>query len=198
MKRIGLLLAVCLLGGYWHWRERPVEYNPGPGIQAPRVPVQAAVSGPAPRFEKEGFALTALARFEVEARVLRREDYRFDTEAALAPVDLALGWGRMSDSAVLAHFEITQGNRFYYWRTQEFPIPRREVETSSANMHMIPASPTVERQLKAVRAGQIVRFSGYLIEAQRPDGWYWRSSLTRDDTGAGACEVVWVEALEVF
>lgn len=196
MKKLGYLLGVCLIGAYWHWQQSAIDY--GPGVLAPRLPVQENIAGPAPRFEKEGFALTALARFEVEARVLRREDYRFDTEAALAPVDLALGWGRMSDSAVLDHFEITQGNRFYYWRTQQFPIPRREVETHSANMHMIPASPTVERRLKAVRAGQVVRFSGYLIEANRSDGWRWRSSLTRDDTGAGACEVVWVDALEVF
>ena len=28
-----------------------------------------------------------------------------------------------------------------------------------------------------------------------PDGWRWRSSLTREDTGAGACELVWVERI---
>jgi len=27
-----------------------------------------------------------------------------------------------------------------------------------------------------------------------PDGFAWRSSLTREDTGAGACELVYVES----
>lgn len=46
--------------------------------------------------------------------------------------------------------------------------------------------------------GHIVRFHGYLIEARRDDGWHWRSSLTRNDTGNGACELIWVEDLEVL
>ena len=36
-----------------------------------------------------------------------------------------------------------------------------------------------------------------LIEVRGADGWRWRSSLTREDTGAGACELVWVERIAV-
>jgi len=64
-------------------------------------------------------------------------------------------------------------------------------------MHLIPATAHVERLLKNVRPGQIVSFSGYLVEARDASGWNIRSSLTRSDTGAGACEVVWVEDLQV-
>jgi hypothetical protein len=64
-------------------------------------------------------------------------------------------------------------------------------------MHMIGATDVIERKLKSVRAGQIVKLSGYLVEARGADGWIWRSSLTRDDTGAGACELVWVTELDI-
>ena len=37
-----------------------------------------------------------------------------------------------------------------------------------------------------------VRIDGWLVEASASDGWRWRSSTTRDDTGGGACEVVYV------
>ena len=87
----------------------------------------------------------------------------------LVPTDLALGWGRMSDSAVLAKIDITQSGRFYYWRVKEFPIPRREIETSSANMHMIPADNDVKRQLEQVREGQLVRIEGFLVDARRAE-----------------------------
>ena len=33
-----------------------------------------------------------------------------------------------------------------------------------------------------------------LVEATSEDGWRWRSSLTREDTGARSCELVFVEA----
>jgi hypothetical protein len=36
-----------------------------------------------------------------------------------------------------------------------------------------------------------------LIEAQASDGWRWRSSLTREDTGNGACELVLVKSLSI-
>ena len=85
--------------------------------------------------------------------------------------------------------------RFYHWHTDDFPIPRREIEVNSANMHMVPASADVERVLNSVKPGQHITFSGYLIEARGPDGWRWKSSLTREDTGAGACELVWVEKI---
>jgi len=46
-----------------------------------------------------------------------------------------------------------------------------------------------------VRVGQVVHLTGQLIEARANDGWRWRSSLTRDDTGAGACELFRVESI---
>ena len=51
-------------------------------------------------------------------RILHREDYSLGSLASLVPTDFAVGWGRMSDSAVLAGIEISQANRFYFWRTR--------------------------------------------------------------------------------
>jgi hypothetical protein len=43
-----------------------------------------------------------------------------------------------------------------------------------------------------VRPGQRVRIDGWLVQVDANDGWHWRSSLSREDTGGGACEVVYV------
>jgi len=48
-----------------------------------------------------------------------------------------------------------------------------------------------------VRTGQIVALSGYLVRVQGPDGWHWNSSMTRSDSGNGACELVWVQDLAI-
>ncbi|MEZ5703768.1 MAG: hypothetical protein R3E42_20045, partial [Burkholderiaceae bacterium] len=172
---------------------RPVD--PGPGVLAPSPPEQADER--IADFPFKGYTLQPLQNFQLEARVLASERYRTGREADLSPVDLALGWGPMSDSAVLAKVRISQSGRFYYWHVDEFPIPRRDIERSSANMHMIPANDTLARRIKSLREGQIVRIEGWLVEARGGDGWRWRSSLTRDDTGPGACEVVFVRDLQV-
>lgn len=187
--------ALILFGALNWWSGR--EVSQPPGVTAGGLPTQVSVSDER-EFERNGYRIRALARFEVSARVLGAEHYRFDREAQLAPVDLALGWGRMSDTIVLQRISISQRGRFYYWSTADFPIPRREIETFSANMHMIPADDRVEAALKSVRPGQIVAVRGYLVEARAPDGWRWRSSMTREDTGAGACELIWVESVSMI
>ncbi len=187
-------VALVGFGLYQHLQTRPVEV--GQGIVAPDVPRQ--LDQQAPGFPFKGYTLQPLQKFQVEARVLGAERYSVGREADLSPIDLALGWGQMSDSAVLEKIKISQSNRFYFWRVDEFPIPRRDIERSSANMHMIPANAALASQLKSVRVGQVVRIDGWLIEAQGDDGWRWRSSLTRDDSGAGGCEVVFVQDLQVL
>lgn len=150
-------------------------------------------------FAVKDFQITPLADFELTARVLSRADYRFDPAAALSPTDLALGWGRMSDTTVLDKLQISQSARWYTyrWGNDGPPIPPDEIIRSSSNMHMIPADKTVAAQLLRVRPGDVVHLRGELIQAQRGDGTVWHSSLSRTDTGNGACEVVWVQALDV-
>jgi len=189
-------IFLALIGyGLWHAWSGRTQQQPE-GVLAPNAPRQIAVDRRT-ALEKHGYTLEPLARFEVEARVLGREQYRTDRESKLAPVDLALGWGRMSDSAVLKKVSVSQSNRFYFWRVDEFPIPQDEIVASSGNMHMIAANAAIEKRLRNIRPGQLVSLSGYLVEASAPDGWRWRSSLSRTDTGFGACELVWVEELSV-
>ena len=62
---------------------------------------------------------------------------------------------------------------------------------------MIPADASVAYELKRVRVGDVVSLDGMLVEADKANGWRWRSSLTRDDTGGGACELVYVQSLTI-
>ncbi len=196
MRLLPTLFIVAIAAGAWHhFSTRPVET--GAGVRAPDDPVQVERAGLAP-FAVKGYQVTPVAEFALEARVLATENYHAGREAELSPTDLALGWGPMSDSAVLDRLQISQGNRFYFYRwSDQPPIPPGEIVEHSANMHMIPASDAVRRRLDRVRAGQVVALRGYLVRVQAPDGWHWNSSMSRSDSGNGACEVVWVEDLAV-
>lgn len=193
-KRI-LLIALIAWGAYSHWSTRAVEH--GPGVIAPNAPVQTNFSDSHP-LDYKGYRITRLAEFDVNARVLSREDYRLGREADLSTTDFGVGWGRMSDEDVLKNIDISQSGRFMNWRVNEFPIPQREIETSATNMHLIPSDAAIERQIASVRKGQVVHMRGYLVRVDASDGWHWVSSLSRDDAGAGACEVFWVESLSVL
>ena len=189
LTRLLLLLALGFFLG-WLLRDDAIEH--GPGVLVAESPRQSDVDNAA-AFDHNGYRLSPLAEFSIKARVLGREDYRFDREAELAPMDLALGWGPMSDEAVLKEIDISQSGRWYRWSSKRFPIPRRDIERHSANMHLIPADDWVEDTLAEIREGSLVELNGFLVEATSGDGWRWRSSLSREDTGARSCELVFVE-----
>lgn len=197
MSRTALIvIATALLFGTWKLATRPSAIPFTPGTSAVEAPLQREPARPE-RWSRDDFTFVSLADFSLSALVLAREDYGFGVEAKLSPTDLALGWGRMSDGAVLDKLDISQSNRWYYyrWGSEGPPIPPEEIIESSANMHMIPANDRVAAALKKVRPGQIVELSGKLVAITRDDGWRWNSSTSRSDSGGGSCEVIWVEAL---
>lgn len=189
-----IFIALILFGAWNYFDNRSIKVSPGALVK--ENPVQTDVRGKV-TYPQGKYTLEALANFEIKARVLSKELYHLDRGADLVPVDLALGWGVMSDSAVLEKLSITQGGRFYRYRwDNEPPIPPDDIVRHSANMHLIPTTPEIESQIKKVRPGQVVHITGQLVEARDGSGGYWRSSLTREDSGNGACELIRVLTFE--
>jgi hypothetical protein len=190
---IGLLMA----GGWngWdRWTHRP--RHPPEGQIAEREPLQTDMPSD-PAIARGRWTLKPRAHYDITARVLSTERYRFDPLAALAPEDLALGWGPMSDNRVLQTLDISQSGRFYWWRPHsDSPVSPDIIITHSANTHVIPADSNIKRQLERLRVGEVVRLTGTLVDGTRDDGAWVHTSLSRSDTGAGACEVLLVESVE--
>lgn len=209
---IALLLLACL-AGWWYSPISPrvppppatVDGTPPPcplpqTVLSGQPPLQSPLPSGIGPFELKDATLQPLYGFSLEARVLSRQDYSMGREAALSPTDLALGWGRMREDAVLERLDIRQSSRWYHyrWSDPEPPLPPREIMVSSANMHLIPADANTARALRAVRPDQTVRIDGWLVEAHAADGWRWRSSTSREDTGQGACEVIYVCSISAW
>jgi hypothetical protein len=194
MWRHPILKAIVLTyiaWGAWHWYVNRPLHTPD-GMLAEGEPQQTNVAD-GEKVQMGRWTLTVRATYRVTARVLGREPYHFDSLSDLIPEDLALGWGPMSDSRVLKTLEISQGNRFYYWRpTAATTIARDSIIAHSANTHVIPQNLEIARQLERLRPGEVVTLSGELVDGTRNDGRWIKTSLVRNDTGPGACEVMLV------
>jgi len=194
MKNLALVLF--LIAAAWKlFVSDTVEL--GPGVKVIAAPLQQTLSGD-DIFAHKGYQITRLASFDLQAKILSKKNYSLGRESDLSPVDLALGWQNMSDESVLNQIDISQSNRWYHWKVQNFPIPRKEIETQSANMHLVPANELVEKLIGIAKQGQIVEITGALIRVDATDNWHWQSSLSRDDTGARACEVVYVDSFNII
>jgi len=167
-------------------------------VLVPEEPVQQALV-PVKSLNFKGAQIRLTHRFNVQGLVLSRKHYRVGTESKYSKVDLALGWGAMSNPNPLRMIKISQSNRFYHFRYEHAPpMPHRTIENSSANMHMIGATPEIDKKLKSVKQGDVVKINGYLAHIKQGNGWQWRSSTSRNDVGSGACELVYVNAIEII
>lgn len=71
----------------------------------------------------------------------------------------------------------------------------------ASNNHLIPADPAVAARIGAIHVGDQIRMTGLLVDyTVTRDGqeiFTRRTSLTRGDTGNGACEILYVTDLAV-
>ncbi len=144
-------------------------------------------------FVKEEFTITPVKRYRISARILRRENYYFSETHEILPIDLVLGWNIMSDLKTIKdnNIDISQSNRFYYWKIPSFEKIKREmIEINSANVHIGAINKEIKNELESLDKNDLIYFEGYLVNVvNNKNGYRFVSSLTRKDTGAGACEV---------
>ena len=196
MKKTIITLALLLIILIYFFYPETVITFPS-GVTAPDQPIQTNLTG-SKEWTVGEFTIQALAEYSIKARVLSRNNYSLGDESELSPFDLALGWGPMSDQSVIDKIDVSQSNRWYHWHSDHLPISVRDISFNSANVHIIPKDETIEEKFDEVYRGSLVEMKGYLVKVTKADGWHWKSSLKRTDTGGGACELFWVEEVRVI
>ena len=194
-KILKILGPVIFIAGLYYFFHTSEIKQPD-GILAPNSPTQNKTNESKTWFYNH-YKFFAVAEFEITCKVLSIKQYSTDKMSGFCPIDIAVGWVKMSDQFVVDQLEIKQQHRWYVWRTKNFPIPRKEIEISSSNIHIIPANENITDQIEEFVVGNIVRLKGYLVNVKDKDSnFIWKSSTSRFDTGNGACEILWVEEAE--
>jgi hypothetical protein len=193
VKKLSVALALLAAATVYYLYQPIARWR---GLPAARDPVQTPAAEVA-AWRRGAFTIQPLARYRVTAVVLSRERYWLGNSAKLSPIDLALGWGPMSMAGALNELKITQSHRWYEYRWLfDPPLSPAEIASHSANTHCMPATAEVREQLLATKLHELVTLEGYLVEVAGDDGFRWRSSLSRDDSGGGACELLWVTRVD--
>jgi hypothetical protein len=199
---VGLLVVALLLSAA-ACGPRPTGEDPTP-IDVSRPPDQTPLAGPDPiRLEAAGyeFVITPLADYVLRGVVVSRERYHSGWNAALAPCDVAVVWGELAADGVWRKLDWSQSNRWYFWRWHgEQPFSNSVVAKNSSNTHLVPASSEVARAARSLAPGDVTELTGELVRIDGRRGQekvWWKSSLTRDDTGDGSCELLYLRRLRV-
>lgn len=136
------------------------------------------------------------ANYRIYAMVMSKCRYYWGWDGDIAPYDLALAWNELMLPENQKGITYSQSNRWYYYRFNEtFLLDPSYIPKHSANTHIIPASKNVFEAIDKVRVKEKIYLDGYLVYIKgKVNGGnvWWNSSLSRDDTGNGACEVFYV------
>lgn len=199
---LGLAIA-----GWWM-----KDVLPPPGRLAPDVanePVQKPARGARP-FEVAVNGITYRVQpryaYDLSALVvsLHHSDTWWDTAHKewgdhVNVMDLCVVWGSSATSGAYksVRFHNSQWECHWSWRGE---VPFRNDEAS--NNHVVTEKPEVAKALKSIRIGDQVRIKGWLVDYTivkdgRPQGTRV-SSERRNDDGPGACEVIYVDEVEVL
>jgi hypothetical protein len=187
-----LFIILALIGLHYIFKEKVVT-QPN-GILITQEPLQETIHPFIIKSTSE-YSITAMAKYDIQARILKKETYSWDKAAKFSPLDLALGWKQMSSNELLNTLTITQSNRFYFWSTKLPNYSRKMIEINSSNNHLIPENSNIKKQLEHFHEGELIEIKGYLVNV-KDKNWFWNTSLTREDTGDGACEIIYVQSVE--
>lgn len=148
--------------------------------------------------------ISRVAWFEARVLVLARKEYPqrdSDPLSRVSPIDLGVAWGEAGKASLREHIKFYQPFRRLAWRYNDRESAHKAQEvlpvimTSVGNWHMIPASPSVARELDKVKVGKVVSLKGYLVNVKADEGFVMETSTVRTDTGDGACEIFMVEEI---
>jgi hypothetical protein len=194
---VGVILAVTACG------PRPASESSAP-IDLSRAPEQTPLADPEPFHVAAGgyqFVITPLARYVLRGVVVSEESYHFGWNAELSPCDVAVAWGELAAGDAWRRLQWSQDGRWYFWRWHgSRPFSDAFVVGRSSNTHIVPATSALERAARSLSPGDIAEMTGELVAIDGRKGAervWWKSSLSRTDTGDGSCELLYLQRLRV-
>ena len=146
--------------------------------------------------------LTPKAQYIINAKIVHKKRYHMDWNAGIAPYDFALAWGDLANPKFANEIKYSQGGRWYRFRYgANCAFTQSYIYQHSSNNHLIPANEYIKRVIEELNTGDYVHMEGYLVWLNgfyKKGNVYWKSSLSRNDTGDGSCEVFYVKNITLI
>ena len=125
-------------------------------------------------------------------------------------IDVGLVWGDLADKDVLSYYRFVSAKtaiaRTLYprlkWGVKVAPYSWKEIDNQLSHTHIIPANNKIMSALMYAPKNASVQLEGYLVDMRIDGRPYATTSLSREDTnqsarGGGACEIMYVEKVQV-
>lgn len=165
------------------------------------------------KYENTEFRIIPVAKYKLSAMVVGMKIYNptdfSPTEghyyfAMVSPIDLCVIWGKKDEPLFNdpTYTQLTyelQDRRCSSYEYGQFFFPVY-LNNHLSNNHIIPANENISNEIIKIEDKEKIILSGFLVDVDGTITWpdnqktklHWKTSLTRYDSGDGACEIFYV------
>jgi hypothetical protein len=152
-------------------------------------------------YKNETYNVRPKSSYELWGLVVSHNDINgladiYHTASSVDTKDVCVIWGKNFDR---------EYGRVKFWNgcwtcNWEYPDGVSVFADKISNNHLITADDAVRGAIGGIRVGDQIHLKGWLVDYEIPSqpGRSRFTSLTREDTGDGACEVVFVKEIEIL
>lgn len=153
------------------------------------------------------YQLEPLYHYEINALIVHEMTYdnwySLSKHDSISPKDLCMIWGSNAENKAYQNKDLkfSQDMRFCFWNYYgDIKFNNNEI----SNSHLLTNDKELNQKAKSLLTGDQVKIKGKLVnvtETDSEDPLYSskiQSSTDREDSGAGACEVILTEDIEII
>ena len=149
-----------------------------------------------PKYDYELYGMVVSFRYHDGDRMLHKvwNDH-------LNVADVCVVWGNNMAGVDLNAFDFFNGQFTCNFSTGNQAAWQQFRKEQLSNNHLLTDDDGLRSRITELRIGDIIRVRGWLSwygQAGRSDGAMRKTSVTRDDTGNGACETIYVRDFEII
>ena len=169
-------------------------------------PIQVAVEEP-PRslsFKDVNYTIKPAYTYELYGLVVSYQHHDGDQmlhklwNDHLNSADLCVIWGNNAINPHLSKIKFWNGQFTCNFKTHDEQAWQNFNLQQISNNHLISANPSIRKMIDKVNIGHQVRVRGWLSSYASEGGGERGTSITRTDTGNGACETILVEDFQII
>ena len=112
--------------------------------------------------------------------------------------DICVVWGTNVTTGQLKELNFTSGDWTCWVQADSGAVWQSFNPLQLSNNHVLPANEEIDRALRKASVGDEIRIRGHLVNYNINGSEYRNSSTRRDDTGNGACEILYVNEIQTL
>ncbi len=112
--------------------------------------------------------------------------------------DYCVVWGQSANADILREFNFSNGQFTCQFSTKNAQAWQAFNKQQISNNHLLAIDDSIRKQIDDIKIGDQIHIKGWLSHYKNPAGYERGTSITRTDSGDGACETILVNEINIM